>query len=221
MTSAIVFLMDSIKNVTVSRRGILCVEPDNVGEVRLEMRLCLRPPKSYVPLICSDAPPMACGRLDAQLRAALCFTSAVFLHSSICSYLQFNSAKIRCSLFELFTEVMVAKTTKTVRVTEIPLSVKSDEIASFAARLSTSLKKKTAYSSASCPSAKQWTPPTSLCRQSGYQVGTITLPSGKHRQNALTTSGTGWQFDDVFDEVTVVHDSPNPTVESVSQHPPR
>lgn len=68
MTLAIVFLVSGIKNVTVSRSGMLCVDLDDFSKLRLEMRLCLRPPKSRVPLICSDVPPMTCGTLDAHLQ---------------------------------------------------------------------------------------------------------------------------------------------------------
>ena len=100
---------------------------------------------------------------------------------------------------------MVAKTTKTVRVTEIPLTVKHDEFAAVAERLSTSLRKKGTHSSSAA--VKEWVPPVSLCVQAGrqaQQVGTITLPSSKHRQAALIPHESGWTFDDTFEGVTVL-----------------
>ncbi|KAH9213875.1 hypothetical protein DL95DRAFT_301523, partial [Leptodontidium sp. 2 PMI_412] len=45
----------------------------------------------------------------------------------------------------------------------------------------------------------------SLCIQASQQVGTITLPSSKHRQAALISAESGWAFDDVFEGVTVLH----------------
>ncbi|PVH81786.1 hypothetical protein DL98DRAFT_416121 [Cadophora sp. DSE1049] len=111
---------------------------------------------------------------------------------------------------------MVARTTKTVRVTEIPLSVRQEEFAAVATRLCTSLKKKSSYSS--CPPVKQWAPPVSLCIQDAHQVGTITLPSSKHRQAALIPSAVDWSCDDTFEGVTVLRCPTGPDVDICAVH---
>ncbi|KAG4443357.1 hypothetical protein IFR05_001146 [Cadophora sp. M221] len=111
---------------------------------------------------------------------------------------------------------MVAKTTKTVRVTEIPLIVKLEEFTALATRLSPSLKKKGSYPSS--PMVKQWKPPVSLCVQAAQQVGTITLPSSKHRQAALISTESGWTFDDTFEGITALHCVDKPDLDICAVH---
>ncbi|KAH7305095.1 hypothetical protein BKA65DRAFT_521106 [Rhexocercosporidium sp. MPI-PUGE-AT-0058] len=111
---------------------------------------------------------------------------------------------------------MVAKTTKTVRATEIPLTVTREEFAALATRLSASLRRRGAHSSSA--STKEWTPPISLCIQATLQVGTITLPSSKHRQAALVSRELGWKFDDTFEGVTVLHRPTSPDLDICAIH---
>jgi hypothetical protein len=119
--------------------------------------------------------------------------------------LRFNSSR-----------TMPSHATRSVRVTEIPKNVGEQSFADTAKRLSPFVGKRGLFS-ASSPSAAMSNRRllTSLCPQFGEQVGTITLPSVKVKQQALKDHGTDWRFDDVFDGVTVLYSSPKPDLECV------
>jgi hypothetical protein len=54
---------------------------------------------------------------------------------------------------------------------------------------------------------------TSFAQQFDGYVGTITLPSEKHKVEALETHATEWRFDDIFNGVTVLFSPPEPDIE--------
>lgn len=45
----------------------------------------------------------------------------------------------------------------------------------------------------------------SLAVERENQVGTITLPSSKHKDEALKRHNTGWEFDDTFNGITTLY----------------
>lgn len=55
----------------------------------------------------------------------------------------------------------------------------------------------------------------SLAIEREDQVGTITLPSPKHKEEALKCHNTEWEFDDNFNGITTLYSSDDPEVESV------
>jgi hypothetical protein len=110
---------------------------------------------------------------------------------------------------------MPSHATRSIRVTEIPKTVEKQAFANTAKRLCAFVEKKSLFSTHSSAATSNRRPLTSLCPQFGEQVGTITLPSVKVKQQALKDHGTDWRFDDIFDGVTVLYSSPKPDLECV------
>jgi hypothetical protein len=110
---------------------------------------------------------------------------------------------------------MPSHATRSVRVTEIPNNVEEQAFADTVKRLSPFVGKKGLFSASSLAATSNRRLLTSLCPQFGEQVGTITLPSVKVKQQALKDHGTDWRFDDIFDGVTILHSSPKADLECV------
>ena len=108
---------------------------------------------------------------------------------------------------------MFSHATKTVRVAGIPLGVEHTEFNDTVARLSARTRKKALFSSSSASLNSQSKLLTSLSPQFEDQVGTITLPSTKHKRQALKNHGTDWDFDDIFDGITVLYSALKPNLE--------
>ena len=107
---------------------------------------------------------------------------------------------------------MAKVSAKTVRVLEIPQEAEKGAFLSIARRLSAKDVGGGWLSKVQLGDEK---PVTSFARQFDGHVGTITLPSEKHKAEALETHGTEWRFDDIFNGVTVLYSPPEPDIEYV------
>lgn len=105
---------------------------------------------------------------------------------------------------------MASVSSKTVRVLEIPQEVEKSEFLAAARRLS-SKDFEGGWLSKVQPGDEN--PVTSFARQYDGHVGTITLPSEKHKVEALDNHATDWRFDDKFNGVTVLFSPQEPDVE--------
>lgn len=101
-------------------------------------------------------------------------------------------------------------TLRTVRVLEIPPEVEKNEFLRIAKGLSL---KDVRGGWISKVLQGDDNPITSFATQFDGHVGTITLPSKKHKIEALTNHGTKWRFDDLFNGVTILFSPPEPDIE--------
>lgn len=83
------------------------------------------------------------------------------------------------------SRTMPSHATRSVRVTEIPNNVEAQAFADTVKRLSPFVGKKGLFSASSLAATSNRRLLTSLCPQFGEQVGTITLPSVKVKQQAF------------------------------------
>ncbi|KAE9380791.1 hypothetical protein N431DRAFT_459708 [Stipitochalara longipes BDJ] len=98
-------------------------------------------------------------------------------------------------------ENMSKVSSRTVRVTDIPEDVAQSEFLEVAKRLaSTSIEG--GWFSSSTPGDTK--PTISFASQFDGFAGTITLPSEKHKVQALEKHDTEWRFDDKFNGITVL-----------------
>jgi hypothetical protein len=105
---------------------------------------------------------------------------------------------------------MATVSSRTVRVLEIPQEVEESEFLAVARRLS-SKDIEGGWLSKLQPGDEN--PVTSFATQYDGHVGTISLPSEKHKVEALDNHATYWRFDDKFNGVTVLVSPPEPDVE--------
>jgi hypothetical protein len=108
--------------------------------------------------------------------------------------------------------LMAKVSSRTVRVLEIPQEVEKSDFLAVAKRLS-SKDVGGGWLSKVQPGDEK--PVTSFAQQFEGHVGTITLPSEKHKVEALENHGTEWRFDDIFNGVTVLFSPPEPDIEYV------
>jgi hypothetical protein len=107
---------------------------------------------------------------------------------------------------------MAKLSSTTVRVLEIPQEVEESEFLAVAKRLSSKDLEGGWLSKAQ---HRDENPVTSFATQYDGHVGTITLPSEKHKAEALGGHATDWRFDDKFNGVTVLFSPPEPDVEYI------
>ena len=93
---------------------------------------------------------------------------------------------------------------RTIRVTEIAREVDEWTFLEVAERLSSRDIRRGWFPSAIPGSTN---PVNSFAPQFEGSVGTITLPSERHKTKALKNNDTGWIFDDGFNEMTVLYSS--------------
>jgi hypothetical protein len=105
---------------------------------------------------------------------------------------------------------MAKVSSKTVRVTEISPSITQPEFLAIAKGLA-SEPIEAGWFSAATPGHDN--PVISLASQFEGQVGTISLPSEKHKTRALISHGSEWRVDDKFNGVTVLYSPANPDLE--------
>jgi hypothetical protein len=108
---------------------------------------------------------------------------------------------------------MATVSSRTVRVLEIPQEVEESEFLAVARHLS-SKDVGGGWLSKAQPGDEN--PETSFATQYDGYVGTISLPSEKHKLEALDKHATNWRFDDKFNGVTVLASPPEPDVEYVA-----
>jgi hypothetical protein len=96
---------------------------------------------------------------------------------------------------------MARGSSRTVRVTEIPSQIEPSEFLTVAKRLASTSIDGGWFSS---PTLGDDKPVISCASQFDGYVGTITLPSEKHKTQALASHDTQWRFDDRFDGITVL-----------------
>lgn len=111
---------------------------------------------------------------------------------------------------------MAKVASRTVRVTDIPLDVDQSDFYTYAQHLSSMGVNRRIF-----PSARHTFPnPTvTFAPQFDGHVGTITLPSEKHKLAALRDKNTQWRLDDVFHGVTVLSCPEEPDLEYVNRTP--
>ncbi|TGO71041.1 hypothetical protein BELL_0627g00030 [Botrytis elliptica] len=107
---------------------------------------------------------------------------------------------------------MFRTTSKTVRVKGIPLNLKREELLDKAEYCSRDLRRPWPQS-VNLGSSK-----ISLAIEREDQVGTITLPSPKHKEEALKYHNTEWEFDDNFNGITTLYSSDDPEVDVCAVH---
>lgn len=108
---------------------------------------------------------------------------------------------------------MPSYATTSVRVTGIPNALDEHAFADAAKSLGLVAEKKGLFSAPSLAATSNCRPLTSLCPQFEEQIGTITFPTVKAKQQALRSHRTNWRFDDVFDGITVLYSSTKPDLE--------
>lgn len=104
---------------------------------------------------------------------------------------------------------MATVTSRTVRVLGIPQEVKEGEFLAVARSLSS----KDVGGWLSRVQTGDENPAISFATQYDGHVGTISLPSEKHKVKALDNHATYWRFDDKFNGVTVLVSPLQPDVE--------
>lgn len=107
---------------------------------------------------------------------------------------------------------MATVSKKTIRVLEISQEVEEDEFLAVARRLTSEAVKGGWFSRVQTGNED---PVTSFATQYDGHVGTISLPSEKHKVKALDTHATCWRFDDKFNGVTVLASPLQPDIEYV------
>lgn len=112
---------------------------------------------------------------------------------------------------------MFSHSSRTVRVSGIPLNVDAKEVEDYAVWLSADASRKSSIFK--CMGfLKRNSKPTPgpcaviLARQTSFQTGTITFSSKVSKQSALKKKGK-WSCDDAFDWMTVLHSAESPNVE--------
>jgi hypothetical protein len=111
---------------------------------------------------------------------------------------------------------MTTVSSRSVRVTNIPPEVDETQFVEAANILSEQSISAGLFSSGSqCKSHVKQS--TSFASQFESFVGTITLPSEKHKITALKSHDTEWTFDDKFNGITVLKCPKEPDVESVER----
>ncbi|KAF7953923.1 uncharacterized protein EAE97_001321 [Botrytis byssoidea] len=107
---------------------------------------------------------------------------------------------------------MFRTTSKSVRVKGIPLDSNQEEFMEEAEYCSRDLR-------------RPWPQPVnlgsskiSLAIEREDQVGTITLPSPKHKEEALKYHNTEWEYDDNFNGITTLYSSDDPEVDACAVH---
>lgn len=100
---------------------------------------------------------------------------------------------------------------RTVRVTEIPLHIERNEFESVAKRIASRAIDGRRWFSPLTPGEDN--PAISFATQFNEHVGTITLPSGKHKTQTLDDANSQWRFDDRFNGVTVLSSPPDADLE--------
>jgi len=111
---------------------------------------------------------------------------------------------------------MARVSSRTLRITDIPSDIAEGDFLEVAKQLSSRQSDGRLFSSGRRDKASS-SPSISFAPQYESHVGTITLPSEKHKTAALRTHGTKWRFDDVFNGVTVLHCPEEPDLESVKR----
>lgn len=107
---------------------------------------------------------------------------------------------------------MAKISSSTVRALGIPLQVDEPEFLIVAKRLASRIQGGGLFSfSAATPGDDN--PVISFAEQFEGHTGTITLPSEKHKTQALAIHDTPWRFDDKFDGVTVLYSPKDSDVE--------
>ncbi|KAK6613001.1 hypothetical protein H4I95_01345 [Botrytis cinerea] len=107
---------------------------------------------------------------------------------------------------------MFRATSTTVRVKGIPLNLNREELLEKAEYYSRDLRR-------SWPqSVNLGNSKISLAIEREDQVGTITLPSPKHKEEALKCHNTEWEFDDNFNGITTLYSSDDPEVDVCAVH---
>ncbi|KAF7902359.1 hypothetical protein EAF00_002262 [Botryotinia globosa] len=107
---------------------------------------------------------------------------------------------------------MFRTTSKTVRVKGIPLNSNQEEFLEKAEYCSRDLRRPWPQS-VNLGSSK-----ISLAIEREDHVGTITLPSPKHKEEALKYHNTEWEFDDNFNGITTLYSSDDPEVDVCAVH---
>jgi hypothetical protein len=112
---------------------------------------------------------------------------------------------------------MAKVASRTIRVLEIPQVVEKSEFLAVARDLS-SKEFGAGWLSKFEPGDDN--PVTSFAPQYDGYCGTITLPSEKHKAEALEKHTKEWRFDDEFNGVTVLFSPSDPDIEYNYQFPP-
>ncbi|KAF7888617.1 uncharacterized protein EAF02_003158 [Botrytis sinoallii] len=107
---------------------------------------------------------------------------------------------------------MFRTTSKTVRVKGIPLNLNQEDFLEKAEYFSRDLRRPWPQS------VKLGSSKISLAIEREDQVGTITLPSPKHKEEALKYHNTEWEFDDNFNGITTLYSSDDPEVDVCAVH---
>jgi hypothetical protein len=107
-------------------------------------------------------------------------------------------------------ENMAKVSSRTVRVTDIPEDVAQSEFLEVAKRLASTSIEGGWFSSLTPGDGK---PIISFASQFDGFAGTITLPSEKHKAQALESHDTEWRFDDKFTGITVLCSPTEPDLE--------
>jgi hypothetical protein len=108
---------------------------------------------------------------------------------------------------------MAKVASQTVRVTDISLDVDEKDFHEYAQHLSSKNVNRGMFSSTTHGSPN---PRVTFTPQFDGHVGTITLPSEKHKLAAMRDNNTQWRLDDVFHGVTVLSCPEEPDLEYVS-----
>ena len=114
---------------------------------------------------------------------------------------------------------MAKVSSRTVRVLEIPLETEKSDFLKLAGDLSSKVVGSGWAPPWSTPATDE-KPVTSFAPQYDGYCGTITLPTEKHKSDALENHATVWRFDDVFNGVTVLYCSLEPEIEYVDSLKP-
>jgi hypothetical protein len=110
---------------------------------------------------------------------------------------------------------MPSQSSRSVRASEVPNNVTRDEFLKAAEKIIAEPVKEKRFSgsaTSSSSAAADRSVRVSLAPQFGEQFGTITFPSTKYKEKALTEK-LKWRHDDLFDGITVLHSPPTPNLE--------
>ncbi len=109
---------------------------------------------------------------------------------------------------------MAKVTSRTIRVTDIPLDVNEKDFLKYAQHLGSKSIDRGLFSSTVQGNPS---PTITFSPQFDGHIGTITLPSEKHKIVALKNNNTQWRLDDIFNGVTILFCPKEPDLEYVNQ----
>ena len=108
---------------------------------------------------------------------------------------------------------MAKVASRTVRVTEIPQGTSQEEFRGVVTKLNSRTIGGGPFTTSRHGNSEL---KFSLATQGDELIGTITLPSEKHKTDALKTHGTKWRLDETFDALTCLFSPREPDLEYVN-----